>query len=78
MFWDLYYVCIDTFSLDALIEQSEAFGLERTSLSSFYVSWVELMSIQKKLNWTFRVHGGILAGDIVLGEDAHGSITMAL
>jgi hypothetical protein len=49
--------------LDAVIEQNEAFGLERTSGSSFFVSLTSLFEIFKKLNMSFKVHGGIILGE---------------
>jgi len=61
--YEQWYLCIDSFSLDAVIEQNEAFGLERTSGSSFFVSLTSLFDIFKKLNMSFKVHGGIIFGE---------------
>jgi hypothetical protein len=65
-----WYLCIDSFSLDAVIEQNEAFGLERTSGSSFFVSLTSLFDIFKKLNMSFKIHGGIILGEN-LGAAGH-------
>ena len=46
--------------MDAIIEQNIAFGLERTSGSSFYVSATSFLEVFKKLNLTFRLHGAAL------------------
>ena len=72
--FDQLYFCVDTFSLDAIIEQNMAFGLERTSISGLFVSLTSLFGIFEKLNWTFRVHGGILAGDFFYSETGHSLI----
>jgi len=56
------YFCVDAFSFDAIIEQNKAFGIEASSLRSFFTSFGALLSVQKKLNLTFRIHGAILLG----------------
>ena len=54
-----WYLCIDTYSLDAILEQNLAFGLERNSASSFFVS---LLDVFKRLSMSFKVHGGLFWG----------------
>jgi hypothetical protein len=55
--------------LDAILEQNEAFGLERTSASSAFVS---LFDVFNKLSISFKLHGGLFWGFTagIMGEFA--------
>ena len=45
--------------MDAIFDQNEAFGLERTSASSAFVS---LFDVFNKLSISFKLHGGLIWG----------------
>lgn len=58
--FELYYMCVDTLSLPAFFEFSQAFGLEpSTSLATNFNS---VASIFVKLNLAFKVHGAFTVG----------------
>ena len=53
---DVIYLCVDPFSMPALIEQTRAFGLEASdSAISFQESLNSFFSIFKKLNLALRI-----------------------
>lgn len=64
---DIIYLCADTFSFPALMEQARAFGLD---ISDSQISLAETLNsfstTLKKFNLSFKIHGGIL---LSLGTD---------
>ena len=58
------FICIDSFSLPAALEQTKAVGMTPSeSAISFLDSINSVISILRKLNLTFNLHGSIITFD---------------
>jgi hypothetical protein len=62
--YDHVFICIDAFSLPAALEQTKAVGMTPSeSAISFLDSINSVISILRKLNLTFNLHGSIITYD---------------
>jgi len=60
---DYIYLCVDPFSLPAILEQARAFNAETSdSILNIYDSLNQLVGALRRLNLALKLHGGILFG----------------